>query len=257
MQTEGQWSVDSTRLRGEYPGDGCIDVWLCSCGAPRDILPGFLETFDELEKARAASFCTDSAWSAFVARRAIVRAVSSRYLGVPSDAFTWETGPLGKPFLRTGTGQDGLEFSWSQTGAAVVVGVARGIPVGVDACQESDGESLDGLADVFCSQDEASALARTTWPQRSRALAQCWAAKEACLKASGTGLRCDPRHLRTWGSGEPLETVEWKDGASGRHMAVAYRAEAGGIVLSAAAPVPLALTMHRLVWNGRGDHGLK
>lgn len=260
MQTEGQWRVESTRPRGEYPDNGCIDVWVCSCGAPDDILREFLETFDVPEKTRAASFLVKSAWSAFVARRAMVRAVSSRYLEVPSDAFIWDTGPLGKPFLRTEAGHDGLEFSWSQTGTAVVVGVALGIAIGVDACHESDGERLDGLADVFCSQDEASALACMPWPQRSRALVQCWTAKEACLKAVGTGLRRDPRRLRTWGNGEALERVEWKegaDGSSGRRMVVTYRSTAERIALAVAAPMPLALTMHRLVWNGGDDHGLE
>ena len=85
---------------------------------------------------------------------------ADRCFAVPGSAevtsVIWETGPLGKPFLRTEAGDDGLEFSWSQAGTAVVIAVAQGIPVGVDACQESDGESLDGLADVFCSEDEAS-----------------------------------------------------------------------------------------------------
>jgi 4'-phosphopantetheinyl transferase len=260
MQTEGQWSVESTRQLGEYPGDGCIDVWLCSFGATHDVLQEYLESFDVPEKARAASFRTESAWSTFVARRAMVRAVSSRYLGVPSDAFVWETGSLGKPLLRTEAGQDGLEFSWSQAGTAVVVGVALGIGIGVDACRESDGERLDGLEDIFCSQDEASALTCMPWPERSRALVQCWTAKEACLKAAGTGLLCDPRRLRTWGSGEPLERVEWKEGPDGpteQHMTVAYRTEAGGITLAVAAPVALALTVHRLIWKEGDDDGLE
>lgn len=260
MRVEGEWSIESTRRPGEYPDEGCIDVWLCSCGAPDNVLREYLETFDVLEKTRAASFRVESAWSSFVARRAMVRAVSSRYLGVRRDAFMWETGPFGKPFLRTEAGDSSLEFSWSQAGTTVVVAVARGIPVGIDACQQGDGESLDELFDVFCSRDEASALERMPGLQRTLALVQCWTAKEACLKAVGTGLRCDPRRLRTWGNGEPLDTAEWKEGAdasSERHMAVSYRFAAGGIALAVATPISLALTMHGLVWNRGDNHGLE
>ena len=260
MQTEGQWRVDSARRPGEYPHDRCVDVWLCSCSAPDHILRGYVETFDDVEKTRAALMRTESAWSTFVARRAMVRAISSRYLGVSCDSFTWETGPLGKPFLRTEAGGSSLEFSWSQAGSAVVVAVARGIPLGVDACQGSDGQGLDGLARVFCSEDEASALERLPGIERVWALMRCWTAKEACLKAVGTGLWCDPRRLRIWGSSAPLDRVEWNDGvdaSSEWHMAVAYRLATQGIALAVAAPVPFALTMHRLVWNGGDNHGLE
>lgn len=260
MHTEGPWRVDSARGLGEYPEDGCIDVWMCTCSAPIRVLRGYLETFDEMEKTRAASFRAESAWSTFVARRAMVRAISSRYLGVPCDSFTWETGPLGKPFLRTEAGDGRLEFSWSQAGTMVAVAVARGIPVGVDACLDSDAKSLDGLARVFCSEDEVSALERLPEAERTRAFMQCWIGKEACLKAAGTGLRCDPRRLRIWGNAEYLDRVEWNDGvdaSSKWQMAIAYRAATQGTTLAVAAPVPLALTKHRLVWNGGDNHGFE
>jgi phosphopantetheinyl transferase len=142
----------------------------------------------------------------------------------------------------------------------VVIAVALGIPLGIDACQESDGKSLDGLVDVFCSEDESSALASMSGLPRRQALVQCWTAKEACLKAAGTGLQCDPRRLRTWGNGKPLDTVTWTEqteASSGWHMDVAHRAVVGGIALAVAAPVPLELAMHRLVWIGGNDHGLE
>jgi 4'-phosphopantetheinyl transferase len=258
VRIEGQWSIESTRGPGEYPDEGCIDVWLCSYGAPDDVLWGHLDTLDRLEKARSAAFRGVRARSAFVARRSIVRIVASRYLGVHSGDLAWKTGPTGKPFLWTEAGQSGLEFSWSQASAAVVIAVTLGIPVGVDACQESDGESLDGLVDVFCSEDEASALARLSTPQRIRALVRCWTAKEACLKAVGTGLRCDPRRLRTWGESESLETVEWDEEAvdSPRcHMTVVHRSVAGGTALAVGTPIPLRPMIHGLTWNGGDEHG--
>jgi 4'-phosphopantetheinyl transferase len=260
MRTEGQWRVESARGYGEHPDEGSVDVWLCSCGAPDDALRGCLEALDMAEKTRAAAFRVESAWSAFVARRTMVRVVSARYLGVPRDSFTWETGPQGKPFVRSEAGGGDLEFSWSQAGTAVVIAVTQGIPVGVDACRESEGEDLDGLANVFCSEDELSMLERLRRPQRVRRLVWCWTAKEACLKAAGTGLRCDPRRVRTWGDDRPLETVEWKERdaePSVRRMAVAYRSTAEGIALAVAAPMPLALTMQRLVWIGGDNDGIE
>jgi 4'-phosphopantetheinyl transferase len=260
MRTEGQWSIESAHGPGEYPEEGSVDVWLCSCGAPADVLRVHLETFDMAEKTRAASFRVESAWSAFVARRAMVRMVSARYLGLPRDSIAWETSPLGKPFLRSEAGEGGLEISWSQGGSAVVLAVARGIAVGVDACQETEGASLDGLVDVFCSEDEVSALASMSGLPRRQALVQCWTAKEACLKAAGTGLHCDPRRLRTWGNGRPLDTVAWTertDVSSGWHMDVAHRRAAGGIALAVATPVPLELAMHGLVWTGGDRDGIE
>jgi phosphopantetheinyl transferase len=255
---EGQWFVESVHAPGEYPDAGDVDVWLCSFGGRDEILRTNPDTLDGSERARAAAFREVRAGSAFVERRVMVRVVASRYLSVRSGDVVWETGPAGKPFLRTEAGHADLEFSWSQAGAAVVIAVARGVAVGVDACQESEGDSLDGLAEVFCSETEVSVLGRMPRPERVRALVECWTAKEACLKAVGTGLRCDPRRLRTWDGDEPLETVEWEEGAEDsprRRMAVVHRSLAGGIALAVAAPVPLRLTIHGLTWNGGDEHG--
>lgn len=258
MRNEGQWFIESVHAPGEYPDAGGVDVWLCSVGCRDEILRANPDTLDGLEKARAAAFREERAGSAFVERRVMVRVVVSRYLNVRSDDVVWETGPAGKPFLRTEAGHDDLEFSWSQAGAMVVIAVTRGIAVGVDACRESEGDDLDGLAEVFCSEAEVSALERMPRPERVRALVQCWTAKEACLKAAGTGLRCDPRRLRTWSSDRPLKTVEWEEGAGDaprRRMAVVHRSVAKGIALAVAAPVPLRLTIHGLTWNGGDEHG--
>jgi phosphopantetheinyl transferase len=258
VRTEGQWFIESVHAPGEYPDAGGVDVWLCSVGCRDEILRANPDTLDGLEKARAAAFREERAGSVFLERRVMVRVVISRYLSVRSGDVVWETGPAGKPFLQTQAGRDDLEFSWSQAGAMVVIAVTRGIAVGVDACRESEGDDLDGLAEVFCSEAEVSALERMPRPERVRALVQCWTAKEACLKAAGTGLRCDPQRLRTWGDDEPLKTVEWDEGAEDaprRHMAVVHRSVAGGIALAVAAPVPLCLTIHRLTWNGGDEHG--
>ena len=113
-------------------------AWMSGCvpyGCRDKTLRANPDTLDGLEKARAAAFREERAGSAFVERRVMVRVVVSRYLNVRSDDVVWETGPAGKPFLRTEAGNDDLEFSWSQARATVVIAVTRGIAVGVDACR--------------------------------------------------------------------------------------------------------------------------
>jgi 4'-phosphopantetheinyl transferase len=257
MLSDTRWSMTTKKARGEWPEGRTVDVWVCSCDAPDDILHTYLQSLDQEEKARAASFRVSRAWSEFVARRAVVRVVASRYVGDRSGVW-WGTGPLGKPFLMTEAALGHLEFSWSQAGRAVVVAVAAGLPVGVDACVESEAGSLDGAIGTFCAEDEALVLERLAKPRSAQALAQCWTAKEACLKAVGTGLYCDPRRLRTWGDNGPLGTVEWHDGPDGKpghRMYVAHRSVSDGIGVAVAAPVPPDLAMQYLEWNGGGHHG--
>ena len=62
-------------------------------------------------------------------RRLFLRAVLSAYAGRSADELMFTSGAFGKPRLHDG---DGLCFSLSRSGERVLLGVARGLELGVD-----------------------------------------------------------------------------------------------------------------------------
>jgi 4'-phosphopantetheinyl transferase len=99
----------------------------------------------------------------------------------------------GRPMLLRPTG---LDVSISHTSDLLVVGVARGRPIGVDV-EASDRPLLaDGLAERFCHPRELAELRDLPPAERNLALVRLWTLKEAYTKALGVGLAHDFRRLR-------------------------------------------------------------
>jgi 4'-phosphopantetheinyl transferase len=93
---------------------------------------------------------------------------------------------------------DGAEVSLSVAhgGAWVVVAVAALAPVGVDVEPLTQTIDVEGLAEQVLAPSERDALiADPNQARRARALLTAWARKEAVLKATGDGLRVDPRDV--------------------------------------------------------------
>lgn len=148
---------------------------------------------DEEERAGRFRFAEDR--DAFVVRRALLRLLLATVLDVPPERVRFGEAPAGKPVLASPDAP--LGFSLSRSGDAVAVAVAAGIDVGVDV-ERLDGvqeQELEGLAAVALGGGEAAELAALPPGERLRAFLEWWTAKEALLKADGTGLSLAPPEI--------------------------------------------------------------
>ena len=100
----------------------------------------------------------------------------------------------GRPYVLPYGAMSVSHVSISRAGSLAMVAVTRCGPVGVDVACVRDFES-DQLDEVLLHPAEHAAdpIAR----------ARTWARKEALLKATGDGLRIDPRTIRVTGADEP------------------------------------------------------
>jgi len=119
------------------------------------------------------------------AMSAPVRAVLAAYLDCPAETVRIERGKHGKPFVA-GTQ---LEFNLAHTGTALLLGVSRGIALGVDLeSTHRKTRPATELAWRFFTPAEAEALETLPESERQTAFLRLWCAKEAAVKASGDGI---------------------------------------------------------------------
>lgn len=115
-------------------------------------------------------------------RRAMAREVVARQLGLPPEAVAIGHDAKGRPVLAHPVGK-GQHLSLATRCGLVAVALARA-PVGVDV-ERIEPSASPPLASLH--RDERGFLAALPEAARARAFAQIWTAKEAYVKALGTG----------------------------------------------------------------------
>lgn len=114
----------------------------------------------------------------FTAAHVLKRLLLSRYLGLCSKNLVFSKNLHGKPYLK----DHAIHFSLSHSGDWVTLAIDPVSSVGVDVEVERDARTWDSVVPTIRSADEEPLS-----PIKS------WTAKEALLKAYGTGLTFDPR----------------------------------------------------------------
>jgi 4'-phosphopantetheinyl transferase len=158
---------------------------------------------DETERGRLDRLSRPDDRARFVTSRALLKALVGTLTGVPSQAVGLgydcdQCGqPHGKPYLARSLADPPWPVSIAHAGDRVLVAVSPGgAPVGVDV-ECVGGVGFAGFAEVALSAREAAAIAALPAGEQQRARAIAWVRKEARLKASGHGLRVDPRDVDT------------------------------------------------------------
>jgi 4'-phosphopantetheinyl transferase len=202
-----------------------------------------LRVLDADERERAARFKVEAPRRVFVAARGVLRRVLAQQLERDPGTIRFVIGSHGKPHLSPASD---LHFNLSHSGATVALATSRGVEVGVDV--EEVTRRLDHLrlARRFFAESEIHALAEAPRADTARRFFHFWTAKEAVLKATGSGLSVPvrnveigpdpeaPPHVISFGGGRD-EAKRWqlhRVERRGRWMAtVAYRGQRRKLVV--------------------------
>lgn len=150
----------------------------------------------EDEKQRAARFADESLRRRFTRSRVHLRRVLGEELGVAPGSLQFERGPFGKPYLAGSR----CHFNLSHADGWLVLAVSWDAPVGVDAERVREGMDLESLAPTVFSSEELVQWSQSD--ERVETFFRSWTAKEALLKAHGTGLAVEPSSAEIrWESG--------------------------------------------------------
>jgi 4'-phosphopantetheinyl transferase len=170
---------------------GIVDLWCYSHATSNDAAlraqQEALMTPDEGERHRKFHFERDR--GQFLATRALVRTVLSRYAPVTPAEWRFVTGPHGKPRVAHPAVTPPLFFNVSNTPGLVVcaVSVAHQM-VGVDVERMDRENEWLAIADRFFSPSEVRALRALPASEHIRRFFACWTLKESYIKARGLGL---------------------------------------------------------------------
>ena len=167
-----------------------------------------LSTLDSHERERATRFTRDDLRRRFVVAHTALRTILGHYLGIEPGEVQFHYGPHGKPRLAE-AGSEGhgagsterressysllpapcsLHFNLAHSGDVAVVAVTRGGEIGVDVERLRQVRRLEQLARRYFTATEAAAIMSVDEPDRDAQFLAVWTAKEAILKAMGTGL---------------------------------------------------------------------
>lgn len=160
---------------------GEVDVWRIDLNLvePRQ------ECLSEEERERAVRFVSPELRKAFVSAHVGLRRILASYLGCKPESLGISAMVDGKPFLPD---YPGFHFNLSHSGTIALVAVAWA-PVGVDVEQVERKVDYTVLAERFFHERERQAM--LSGADSRKAFFDIWTAKEACLKATGVGLRAE------------------------------------------------------------------
>ena len=153
-------------------------------------MPGdeLLTALSAEERERAERLKLDKPRRQFVVGRAALRAVLGAHLRTPPQDLAIDCDAHGKPRLAGASDSTGLRFNVAHSADVVIVAVTAGCEVGVDVERVRPVSHSEQIARRYFHTAEIDAILALPTSKRDHAFLQCWAGKEAVLKATGTGL---------------------------------------------------------------------
>ena len=148
------------------------------------------EVLNRAEKERASCFRFEEDRYRFEKTRTALRLLLSNYLSAGAGEIEFREGPHGKPYLQEP--QSDLQFNVSHTKGAAVLAFARGIELGIDVEHAQRKVDVEGVGRRVFTKSEQAGFRGQSDTAQLHAFFRLWTAKEAYLKATGSGLSCDP-----------------------------------------------------------------
>lgn len=164
-----------------------VDVWAVALSADASVLGHCLGLLSDEERDRADRFVHKVHRDEYAVAHGLLRHLLSRYLGEAARAIRFGSRPGGKPFVGH-PAHPAFSFNLSHSGDRAVIAVGDGREVGVDVEHERPVEEALAIAGTNFSPSEAAAIRQAPAGRQGAEFFRYWVAKEAVVKAQGSGL---------------------------------------------------------------------
>ena len=145
---------------------------------------------NEAERTRHESYRFEKDRQRFAFTQSSKRIILARYLGEKPHELSFDANKQGKPSLL------GLEFNISHTESLSILAVSAKQSLGIDIEKVRPQEDLEELSEKVLTESEQSALLNLPTREHLAAFYRFWTAKEAYLKAIGTGFEVEPHQVQ-------------------------------------------------------------
>ncbi len=179
------WSIPLERLSCK---SNEVHVWRANLQGLVSQLTTLVRILNTEEIARANRFARETDRDRYIACRAGLRMILTRYLGVSTAALVFRLNVNGKPRLHNELGAVDLRFSVSYTEGLALYSVSCGRETGVDVEWVRSSLASPWIAERFFLAEEAKWLGQLGGDSYVEGFFQCWTRMEAYLKACGQGL---------------------------------------------------------------------
>lgn len=139
--------------------------------------------------------------------RSALREVLAERVDAPWETLVFQRTAQGKPFLLS---HPGWEFSLSHSGDWLAIAIGKA-PLGIDLETRIPSVDVTKLAARFFSPADASLLDAQSPELRSAHFLKQWVAKEAALKAEGTGIAHHLHKAECTVEHGAIRAVRWED----------------------------------------------
>jgi 4'-phosphopantetheinyl transferase len=140
------------------------------------------------ERQRADEFQLDAARRRFAITRVALRSLLGRYLGTMPMAVKLCVDRNGKPRIDAAQRAVDVRFNVAHSGELALIAVTRNCEVGVDVEQLRPVRLAEQIARRYFHALEIQSIDAASPTGRDPEFLRCWTAKEAVLKAVGTGI---------------------------------------------------------------------
>ncbi len=178
----------------EPPPIDSVALWYVETGLSPDRFAACESVLSEDERTRADRFHFEKDRRQFVVARGSLRYVLGALVRIDAAAVEFAYGVHGKPGLKAGPGAGAtFRFNLAHSGSHILIGVSPNLEMGVDLEALCPGETrMAPLIRNICTANEAAWVKDLAVREKELALSRLWTAKEAILKAIGSGFQIPP-----------------------------------------------------------------
>lgn len=170
---------------------GQTDVWSCFYHQICDeaLLNQYRAMLSEGERQQELRYRLPEHRRCYLTTRALLRTVLSRYARLDPAAWSFAVNAHGKPEIANSyQANQRISFNLSHTDGLIVLGIAAGGPIGVDAENMRSRPAPLCIAPTFLAAEERVALRSLALDEQQERFFSYWTLKEAYTKARGMGL---------------------------------------------------------------------
>lgn len=165
-----------------------VHIWRIPLEQPVERLIGFSRDLSNDELQRADRFHFERDRRRYMVSHSWMRRLLGAYQHQQPSAIQFELAEHGKPHLKADPDGLDLNFNLAHSGEFALLGLCRGVALGVDIEHVHTMQDILQVAARYFSQNERSQLAQVPQDQVESAFFKCWTCKEAFIKNLGDGL---------------------------------------------------------------------